>query len=490
VLRELPELREDAAALASGLCRERYRRAAGLPALQSLRELLRAHKLAASAEGTAQAREALSNAEGEDPRRPGRIARLRSLLAFLAWTRALALEPGAAQELFALAQRPLVRPPGDAGLHGAIPPVALERNLPAERAREKRAELEAALAAALQPADGARSASWDAAMTARSEAGLRVPDGAAEWSEKVLGGTDAVLSDLGFWLLERHTGAKPGSAARHDVLHLLHAPRCAGAFPAGEMHRAVRRWAEMLRLDFQGVKVDDEDRPLKHRGAHAEPIDPPWEVALTFLPQEGPWALSRLLAALGIALLRTGPPPEAPPEDLWFGDPAVARACAALLEGLVRDREWLRRCAKAELARDDERAIAIAAVIDARLAAARTLAALQAHESGLGSKAAAAHRDLFVRATGAELPAGLALCDLDPWLGGFAELQGRALAARIAAFLRERYDEDWWRNPRAAASLNGLWARGGRPTCAELWTELGGEPAVDPLVFDLSQGCR
>ena len=490
MLRELPELREDAAALASGLCRERYRRAAGLPALQSLRELLRAHKLAASAEGTAQAREALSNAEGEDPRRPGRIVRLRWLLAFLARTRALALEPGAAQELFALAQRPLVRPPGDAGLHGAIPPVALERNLPAERAREKWAELEAALAAALQPADGARSASWDAAMTARSEAGLRVPDGAAEWSEKVLGGTDAVLSDLGFWLLERHTGAKPGSAARHDVLHLLHAPRCAGAFPAGEMQRAVRRWAEMLRLEFEGVKIDDEDRPLKHPGAHAEPIDPPWEVALTFVPQEGPWALSRLLAALGIALLRTGPPPDAPPEDLWFGDPAVAHACAALLEGLVRDREWLRRCAKVELARDDERAIAIAAVIDARLAAARTLAALQAHESGLGSKAAAAHRDLFVRATGAELPAGLALCDLDPWLGGFAELQGRALAARIVAFLRERYDEDWWRNPRTAASLNGLWARGGRPTCAELWTELGGEPAVDPLVFDLSQGCR
>src|SRR5205814_657281 len=86
----LPELREDAAALASGLCRERYRRAAGLPALQSLRELLRAHKLAASAEGTAQAREALSNAEGEDPRRPGRIVRLRWLLAFLARKRASA----------------------------------------------------------------------------------------------------------------------------------------------------------------------------------------------------------------------------------------------------------------------------------------------------------------------------------------------------------------------------------------------------------------
>ncbi|HYY51724.1 MAG TPA: hypothetical protein VE755_02575 [Myxococcales bacterium] len=490
MLRELPALREDAAALAADLCRERYRRFAGLPRLQSLREVLRTHKLAASAEAIAQAREALANAEAEDPRRPARIARLKSLLAHLARTRALALEPGAAQDLFDLPQRPLVRPPGDAGLHGAIPPLAVERELPAVRAREKRAELEAALAAALQPADGARSAMWDAAMTAQSEAGMSVPDVAAAWSQELLDETDPVLSDLGSWLLERHTGAKPGSAVRHDVLHLLHAPRCAGAFPAGEMQRTVRRWAEMLRLELEGVKLDDDDRPLKHPGAHTEPIDPPWEVAITLLPQEGPRALAGLLGALGIALLRTGPPAEAPPEDLWLGDRAVVHACAALLEGLTRDREWLRRCAKASLARDDERAIAIAAVIDARLAAARTLAALQARESGFGSKAAAAHREFFARAAGAELPAGLALRGLDPWFDGFAELQGRALAARLAAFLRERYDEDWWRNPRAAASLHGLWGRGGRPTCAELWTEVGGEPAVDPLVFDVSHACR
>jgi hypothetical protein len=490
VLRELSELREDAAGLAAKSCRERYRRAAGLQPLQALSELLRAHKLAASAEAIAQAREALANAESEDPRRPGRIARLRSLLLFLARTRALALEPSAAQELFTLAQRPLVRPPGDAGLHGAVPAVVVERELPAIREREKRAEMEAALANALQRADGARGAAWDAAMAARSEAGIVDPEVATAWSQKVLDETDALLSDLGSWLLERHTAAKAGSAARHDILHLLHAPRCAGAFPAGEMQRSIRRWAEMLRLELAGVVVDDEDRPLKHPGAHAEPIDPPWEVALAFLPQEGPRALSSLLGALGVALLRTGPPPEAPPEDLWFGDPPVAHACAALLEGLIRDRGWLRRCAKADLSVDDERAIAIAAVIDARLAAARTLAALQARQTGLGSKAAAAHRDLYARATRAELPIGLALRDLDPWLDGFAELQGRALAARFAAFLRERYDEDWWRNPRAAASLQGLWARGGRPTCAELWTEIGGQAEVDPLVFDLSQACR
>jgi hypothetical protein len=181
---------------------------------------------------------------------------------------------------------------------------------------------------------------------------------------------------------------------------------------------------------------------------------------------------------------------DAPPEDLRLGDPAVLHACAALLEGLVRDPGWLRRCARAELSRDDERAIAIAAVFDARLAAARILAALQAHESGLGSRAAGVHRELHARATGAELPAGMALCDLDPWMEPLAELQGRALAERARTFLRDLHDEDWWRNPRSVVPLQEIWGRGGRPTCAELWSEMGGEPSAGPLLIELSATSR
>jgi len=490
VLRELPDLREDAARLAGGLARARYRRAAGLPPERSLREIVKEHKLAASAEGLAEGREALENARAEDPKRPGRIARLESLREILARARALALEPGAAQELFDLPQRPLVRPPGDAGLHGARPAVEVFRQLPVQRSREKRAELEAALAAALQPADATRSAAWEAAQTAQAAAALAAPEDAAAWPEKALNETDAIAQDLGSWLLERHVGGKPGSWARHDVLHLQNAPRCASAFPAGEMQRSIRRWVEMLKLDLSGVKLDDEDRPLKWPGARAEPLDPPYEVGLAFLPAEGPRALGGLLAAIGAALLRLGPPADAPPEDLWLGDPVVRYACMALLEGFVHDREWLRRCVKVELSRDDERAIGIAAVFDVRIAAARTLAGLQAHQSGLGARAAAAHRDLYARATGAELPAGLALCDLDPWFEPLFELKGRALAARARSFLRDSHDEDWWRNPRSASSLSGLWGRGGRPTGAELWAEMGGEPALSPLLTELSEWTR
>ncbi|MCA1828292.1 MAG: hypothetical protein LC689_15320, partial [Myxococcales bacterium] len=302
--------------------------------------------------------------------------------------------------------------------------------------------------------------------------------------------TDSLAQDLGGWLLERHTGVRRG-AERHDLLHLLWSPRCSSAFPRGELLRTVRRWAEMLRLDVAAggsVKLDEDDRPLKWPGALAEPLDPPFEVGLAFLAEEGPRAVGHLLGALGVAQLRARPPSDAPPEDLWLGDPALVHASWALLEGLARDSSFLERCARAELSRDDERAIAISGVIDARIAAARALASRQAHELGLGARAAAAHRELFTRATGADLPAGLALADLDPF--GDAELAGRALAAQVRLYLRDRYDEDWWRNPRAAASLAALWNRGGRPNSADLWAEMGAPAGIDGLVGELLESCR
>ena len=72
---------------------------------------------------------------------------------------------------------------------------------------------------------------------------------------------------------------------------------------------------------------------------------------------------------------------------------------------------------------------------------------------------------------------------------GWAELRGRCYAAAARAWLRERHDEDWWRNPRALPAVQGLFARGGRPTLAELFAELGVAPSTAPLVEELQQLC-
>ncbi len=500
----MEELRAAAVALAAALSRFELARATGGPFPQTLPAIVREHRLATSGDGLAQACEELANSDGK----PGRTARLASLRDFLVRARALGLEPGAAQELIDLERRPSVRPPGDAGLHGALPPVQAARQLPLVRERQRRGELERALAEV--DTDGPRSGVFEAAQTALGE--LRLgdpgaaavalqqrgwgPDGSGESprvaAEKLLRETDAIAGDLGQWLLERHAFVERG-AERHDLLHLIHAPRFASAFPRGELLRTCRRWSEMLRLDLdaeRAIRLDDEDAPLRPAGAHAVSVDPPDEVRIVLVPEEGPRGLAQLLGALAVGQLRAGPPGDAPPEDLWLCDPGLPFACAAVFASLVREPEWLRRCARTDLRRDDERAIAYAFVVDARLAAARTLGSLEAHETGFGARAGQAMRDLYLRACGADLPAGLAPGELDPWLSGWAELRGLALASQVRFRLREKFDEDFWRNPRALAPLQGMWNRGGRPTVADLFAELGAAPSVDPLIADLIEACR
>src|SRR5205085_7354950 len=165
---------QDAAALCADLAQVELAVARGTPFPRALTEIVRAHRLSSSHDGLAQAVEALARATN-----PARTARLASLRDFLVRARALALDPGAAQELAEFPRRPSVLLPGDAGLQGARAPVQVERELPFLRARDERAEAEAALAEAERGASGARSATWDAAQAALSEVGLGEPAEAA-----------------------------------------------------------------------------------------------------------------------------------------------------------------------------------------------------------------------------------------------------------------------------------------------------------------------
>ncbi|HWE26148.1 MAG TPA: hypothetical protein VG496_19585, partial [Myxococcales bacterium] len=155
-LRELADLRQDTAALCEDLARLELAIARGTPLPETASGIVRAHPLACSGDGLAQALDALAGAKGA-----GRAARLASLRDFLVRARALAIDPGSAQELIDFPRRPSVRLHGDPGLHGALPPVAAERELPTLSEREERAEMERALAQSERGASEARSAAWE-----------------------------------------------------------------------------------------------------------------------------------------------------------------------------------------------------------------------------------------------------------------------------------------------------------------------------------------
>jgi hypothetical protein len=200
-----------------------------------------------------------------------------------------------------------------------------------------------------------------------------------------------------------------------------------------------------LGLDLGRIRVDDADRPARWPGAHALGT----RVSLRRQGGVADWqglfdaAGQALGAALGPAAHRR--------------DPALPFTLGALLGGLLLDAGFLaRRLGEDRRALADlVRLLSLRRLFALRARAAAFRVASEVERGTSGQAWHDAHREAFALATLASWPAGLAARDADA-PGHLAALRGAARAERLRAAWVERYDEDWWRNPRAAEAVAGL----------------------------------
>lgn len=225
--------------------------------------------------------------------------------------------------------------------------------------------------------------------------------------------------------------------------------------------------------------------------ARAVPVRVPSEVYLlartgaAAARASGPGAARGYLDALGRALHRAHADPALPFEARWAAGAVRARATGALLAALLRDRGWLRRYAALSGGALDgaARAAAFRELAAARGFAARTTVSAAAYgdEVALGD-VEAVYADRARAAFGVAPDPGDAMADLDaPFAVGDA-LGGVLAAGALADALRDRFDEDWWRNPRAGPWLAAEWFAGGG---ASGGGEGAGPTAAGPLAAAL-----
>jgi len=89
---------------------------------------------------------------------------------------------------------------------------------------------------------------------------------------------------------------------------------------------------------------------------------------------------------------------------------------------------------------------------------------------------AGAYAPLLTEATGFRYAAEDALLDLDDGFYAARYLRAWQLEALLATSLTERFDEDWFRNPRCGPALLGLFAPGQRDDAARLAQAAFGRP--------------
>ncbi len=284
-------------------------------------------------------------------------------------------------------------------------------------------------------------------------------DAVAARARAGLGRSADVWHDTLAAALEHRASLTLAEARYSDLLYALGTDAVDGAFGASRRLDIARRAVDDLGLGRAlESRLTIELGPALDAREHAEcvAVDVPHEVRVVIGSAGGLRASDVALEETGRALHLAHTDPDAPFELRWLGDPGARGMCGRILASLLVDRTWLAR--QLGLSRTEAataaRAAALVALHDLRRACGATLYRAQWLRSELAYGAA---QEMYV-ATMAEAvtiaphPVD-ALFDAPPSLAPASRMRAIEGAAALVEELVDRFDVDWYRNPRCGPWL-------------------------------------
>lgn len=300
--------------------------------------------------------------------------------------------------------------------------------------------------------------------------------GLAREADRFVADTDAVYRELLDWHLPRLAGVEAADAREVDGLRLERAAAYDSVFAGRNLAAGI-----MGALADSGVDPaaggrlrlrTRAERPLGP-GAAAYALRVPQEVVLVVSPHAGRPVHAAVLSALGQALHAAYTDPSLPLEYRRMGDGSVPLAFGLLLQGLLESPAFLARHYGLPQPRVSE-LLRLAALL--LLLRTRRDAALLRYEVEMlgdgGGEDRGRYAELLSGATGLRHdPRGM-LDAVGPALASVRRLRAEQLRITLGEQLRDRYDEDWHRNPRSGAALVDWMAPGRSYSAAELGVQV------------------
>ena len=313
--------------------------------------------------------------------------------------------------------------------------------------------------------------------------------------QQFLRDTQSMWDDTFPEFVKRALGIEPRDATRADALALFRAREFDDYFPAAEMETRVQKQTREMGIDPLAsgrIRLDTGEREGKRSRAFCAPVRVPEEVYLVLRPHGGQSDWSTFLHELGHALHFAYARPDYPFEYRWLGDNSVTESYAMLFDWLIQDPHWLKRYTN--LSGDALRAFTRSAGFEElhflRRYCAKFIYEIQLYGGDVGWDALPGlYVDQLSGATSFRYSGADAFVDVDPGYYSARYLRAWQLSALLDETLTERYDEDWWRNPRAGPWIvQSLFAEGQRDLAHELASRVSGrELSFAPLVRALER---
>lgn len=306
-----------------------------------------------------------------------------------------------------------------------------------------------------------------------------------EHGREVLARTDAAYRDLlGYALKRVDPELQLRSAQAHDAERAALAPWLFESFRREDLQHAVSRTLTDLNLSPNAdgrLTVDTDARTGRDPSPRVFELRVPDQIRLLLTPGTGLESYAGWLSSWGLALHRANVGRTLPFVERRLGDRALLQAVGLLFESFLLDEGWLKRYLRltASQAREAARAFSFRQLQQLRVAGAHAGFSLEAAQRG---PTAALEDDWLSRvspALGVEAAHGVAPFAADVHNDAAVTLDAFALEHLWRGELRERFNEDFWRNPATGRWLVDLASRGQRDDAVAVARALGVEK-LDP----------
>ena len=393
----------------------------------------------------------------------------------------------------------LATAPVSAGSNSSIPLAEALIRLTTDGSRERRGLLETNSAQTLWDAKDAWARRVDAAMKVASElkygsylemyeslTGVKLQP-LSESTDVLLKQTGDAFRDLSAYALKKLDPTfKFDDVRLHDLQHAASAPWMMELFRKEDLLPAITRWLGDLGYDPHAhgrLAFDSEYREGKRMGAFVAELRVPDELRLIVLPRPGFGGFSELMRTFGFALHRAYASRSTPGLERRLGDGAVPRAISTLFENVLLDEDWHRRYLRMSQpnAREASRLFGFHQLLELRWKAALMPYALELYTRGPVEALADEYETRIKEALQVRAPRGRFLYDVKPHLMMVEALRGWSLEALLHQTLREKFNEDFWRNPATGRWLQEHSATGQRDDADQMAVQLGAAGLSLPL---------
>ena len=281
--------------------------------------------------------------------------------------------------------------------------------------------------------------------------------------------TEYVSKEMMEWFLTRYMELSLKDSSASDLSFMLNSFELKGGFADNEYFiPAARVLDDSGLVNRSDVPVDSDKRAAKAPGGLLFLTSPPSEMAVSISPAGGPEDYEAYMGALGSALSYAFTDRDDNFEYRCLRDPVQTEIFAELFKNLIFERKWLDRYIECERGEDFYKMLFLRRLMSARKEAARLIYDASLYSGESLDNLPDIYKEIMEKALHAGVSERdfLNTVDVIRPMRSFSRFKSKLIEPALSKYLKERFDEEWWRVSDAGAELKSLWSSGSR-CCSE-----------------------